>query len=433
MTPRNGASPSRKCACTLAAGLVLAVQLVASAALEPLKLHLLRSDGAVCNDGSPAGFYYRAPQSSSTASRWLIHLQGGSWCYSTETVSATRRSLARRPSPAAADVPSRQCAARNRTTPTLMSSRQWAGAMEADGVLASPRWGSGHVVFVRYCSSDAWMGDGRAFGGWQFRGKAIVGALIGALRAANFSGGIGHAEDVLLSGCSAGGRGMVGNADYLADLIADSVAAVHDDAAHCRRGDADAAGEGALAACVSAHRRLAIRALFDSAWWLDTIAPAMPNVMPFVNQSRIMMAAVNMRPNRACIEAVGAEHAWQCLFEHHAIPFIRTPFLSNTFQYDAFQLQWNTDGHFDERDPRMCRYAEAFRAAMLDTLHSVLPLRDSVLFAPACYLHCATEDARWTHVAVDGHALADVVDAWSAAAWNASLIARCSGFNCGCA
>ena len=45
-----------------------------------LKLFLLpntQTTGAVCNDGSPAGFYFKA----GNPDLWIVHLQGGGWCY----------------------------------------------------------------------------------------------------------------------------------------------------------------------------------------------------------------------------------------------------------------------------------------------------------------------------------------------------------------
>eukprot|EP01060_Flectonema_neradi_P033917 TRINITY_DN5808_c0_g1_i7.p2 TRINITY_DN5808_c0_g1~~TRINITY_DN5808_c0_g1_i7.p2 ORF type:complete len:138 (+),score=15.93 TRINITY_DN5808_c0_g1_i7:37-450(+) len=48
-----------------------------------LELYLMNdkvSDGAVCLDGSPAGYYYR----NGASDMLQIHLEGGGWCYDEE-------------------------------------------------------------------------------------------------------------------------------------------------------------------------------------------------------------------------------------------------------------------------------------------------------------------------------------------------------------
>ncbi|KAH9589592.1 hypothetical protein MS3_00002605 [Schistosoma haematobium] len=48
------------------------------------QLYLLNNNGAKCNDGSSAGYYYR-PAKYTTVSRWLIFLEGGWYCFDEET------------------------------------------------------------------------------------------------------------------------------------------------------------------------------------------------------------------------------------------------------------------------------------------------------------------------------------------------------------
>ena len=43
---------------------------------------------AVCVDGSPAAYYF-APGASTGASTWIVHLEGGGWCY--DDVSCAKR------------------------------------------------------------------------------------------------------------------------------------------------------------------------------------------------------------------------------------------------------------------------------------------------------------------------------------------------------
>ncbi len=43
---------------------------------------------ARCLDGSPYAFYLRPSSSSSSASKWVFHMEGGGWCDSTASCLA---------------------------------------------------------------------------------------------------------------------------------------------------------------------------------------------------------------------------------------------------------------------------------------------------------------------------------------------------------
>ena len=44
-------------------------------------------------------------------------------------------------------------------------------------------WAGAHLVYVPYCSSDAWVGDATSSFGFQFRGQRIIAALLAQLQA----------------------------------------------------------------------------------------------------------------------------------------------------------------------------------------------------------------------------------------------------------
>jgi hypothetical protein len=102
---------------------------------------------------------------------------------------------------------------------------------------ANPGFFDAHKVFVPYLSGDAHFGtrtEAYTFpsdpahpeqprGAYFFSGHLILENIIHVLRnnvtfTAN-GGGIGAASDVLLTGCSAGGAGVRGNADWLLDTL----------------------------------------------------------------------------------------------------------------------------------------------------------------------------------------------------------------------
>lgn len=40
-----------------------------------------KNAGAVCLDGSPPGYWIRKATTPQSANKWIVHLQGGGWCY----------------------------------------------------------------------------------------------------------------------------------------------------------------------------------------------------------------------------------------------------------------------------------------------------------------------------------------------------------------
>ena len=110
--------------------------IIASACAMPLKLVMLGdaalNDGAVCLDGTPAGYYIRYG-SGQHATDFIVHLEGGGWCTS----------------PA-------DCA--SRATTALGSSKQWPSSLNLDGFLSddltvNPAFASFTTVFVP-CTID---------------------------------------------------------------------------------------------------------------------------------------------------------------------------------------------------------------------------------------------------------------------------------------
>ena len=58
-----------------------------AAAAEKLQLVLVdaRARDASCLDGSPPGYFLRAQRAGSpNASKWIVHMQGGGWCWDTD-------------------------------------------------------------------------------------------------------------------------------------------------------------------------------------------------------------------------------------------------------------------------------------------------------------------------------------------------------------
>ena len=177
----------------------LCIALLATAAFPcvgTFRLVPLPDPVAKCNDGSPYMYYARPATRALNQDRWILHLQGGGWCYDAAS-----------------------CSRRWGQSPELMSSKYAPLAMTAGGLLSDDvpawHWTGAHKVYLPYCSSDAWMGSREAGSetfGWHFRGHDI---LRGVLRRLVGTGQFTGASEVLLSGCSAGARGLMVHLDLL--------------------------------------------------------------------------------------------------------------------------------------------------------------------------------------------------------------------------
>lgn len=156
---------------------------------------------ARCNDGTAAGYYPVSGSGSGSAvdaKTWVVFLEGGSWC--------------------ASDA---ECASR---PANLSSSGAWATSIAPSGILSAdisqnPHFSSFNRVDVPYCSSDVFSGDeaSPAAGKFQFRGRAVIDAVVGDLKVTYGFGAPG--STVLLAGASAGGVAVLVTADRIAAAL----------------------------------------------------------------------------------------------------------------------------------------------------------------------------------------------------------------------
>ena len=52
--------------------------------------------GAACLDGSPPGYFIRSASAGSNSSKWVVHMQGGGWCWDVPERADHGRSCANR-------------------------------------------------------------------------------------------------------------------------------------------------------------------------------------------------------------------------------------------------------------------------------------------------------------------------------------------------
>ena len=156
---------------------------MAATQLRVVPASLATARGAVCLDGSPPAYWYQPPrpQAATDNVSWLIHLDGGAWCYD-----------------------ERDCAGRARSekgSSTKLKRRYWPYSGLLDGNAAvNPTFAGFHRVNLAYCDGSSFTGDraepvvtasGEKL---YFRGKRVLALLLDELLAA----GLRHARRLLL-------------------------------------------------------------------------------------------------------------------------------------------------------------------------------------------------------------------------------------------
>jgi hypothetical protein len=117
----------------------LALILLECAQCKPANLVMLESPGdAVCLDGTTPGYYYRQGIGNGTKG-WIIHLEGGGWCYS--EAECLERSYSK-----------------------LGSSESWPHTADFSGFLSdnsstNPDFYDWNVVYIKYCDGASFTGN----------------------------------------------------------------------------------------------------------------------------------------------------------------------------------------------------------------------------------------------------------------------------------
>jgi hypothetical protein len=311
--------------------------------------------GLVCNDGTPAGYYVRRG-SGEGSSRWLIHLEGGGFCY---------------------DVAS--CDQRQLDLPQFMTSGGWAATKSGDGAQSSsalwnPDFHDANHVYLPYCSSDVWSGDREASpatGGRHFRGGRILRAVIDALTdpATTPSPNLADAGEVLFSGTSAGGIGVQANVDWLVGRL-----------------------PGAT-----------VRGLNDAGWFPD-VDPYDPGIVPLRDQLGLGYAWWSATVDASCAAAhPGAEG--RCYVGPDVHAEIAAPFFVQASQGDLIVLGFL--GAVFPFDAGESAYAAAYATALRESLAPV-----AAAFSSDTWIHGLLMGVTFWLTAVDGVSFRDTVGNW---------------------
>jgi len=357
---------------------------------QQLTLYRIWDAEALCNDGTASGFYYLPANDTAKQHLWLVYLEGGQWCYDNAT-----------------------CHARLQGDAMLASSRSWDKGVKLGGIFDGDAkrnpWAGAHLVYLPYCSSDAWVGNaGPESNSWgfYFRGQRILEAALKQLQegvevttlevvrfpnhthathtvTANYS--LTAADHVLFSGCSAGSRGAMFSIDSVQAMLPAGAPPV--------------------------------LGFFDSPLWVD-LEPLAPGIVSLENETQQVFNLVNAsaRLGAACAAAYPGEEGWRCLYGQYRVPYIATPYLLSASQFDKFQLPYNEGSNPPYAPGPNLSYALAFQQAVRAVVLE-LPTRAqarSAVYSSACFKHCTSTlayGAFWG-VKVDGVSLKDFLAAW---------------------
>ncbi|CAH8607123.1 unnamed protein product [Heterobilharzia americana] len=325
------------------------------------KLFLLSNDGARCNDGSPAGYYYR-PAKHAAINNWIIFLEGGWYCFDAET-----------------------CFLRESNAFSLFSSKFWPKSRSLGGILSSdsnanPNYHGFHSVFIPYCSSDLWTGKmANRSGEFYFHGSRILAAVIDNLPWHNAV----YTEKVIFAGSSAGGIGVLMNVDRLGRKLFSRI------------------GHPVL-----------VSGIIDSSWFIHIPAyqeSKCVNAFECPPEEGIHrgMKFWNARIPKACRKVHPKGQKWKCYLAPFMYPHLKTPVYIVQSLFDEAQMQMSkvpllTGGTYSK-----WAYIQNLGKEVARSLQSA-----GGVFAPSCLDHEILTKNNWVHKMIGTISLVNAIKAW---------------------
>mmetsp|Transcript_4843 Transcript_4843/g.8364 ORF Transcript_4843/g.8364 Transcript_4843/m.8364 type:complete len:648 (+) Transcript_4843:219-2162(+) len=350
-----------------------------------LKKHVLdqtKYPEAVCNDGSPAAYFFDDASDLGHSTLWLLLLQGGSWCTDESScahrVEDTEDTLRKDGEKFQQDV--------TKVGGFATSSDMWASTLDASGLFAAPPCSNlfgANVVWLPYCSSDAWMSSRPASNetfNLHFQGANIVKAVMNELAVTH--GLILQAEDeeteppvVVLGGYSAGGRGAMIHLDNLKKVVAN----------------------------ITSHtpKTINVYGLLDSPVWVN-IDPSITgqdfdgdsNLVQQAKQAIDLFDIKDELLDDDCLHDNAGEE-WKCIFAQYRLKYISNPYTLITSSRDLFVTTMEgqmegplTDANSSHYSDRKLAFLEELDRLIRETLVEVKELHpENTVFLFSCIDH----------------------------------------------
>lgn len=368
--------------------------------LHLMKDHGLSGMGAVCLDGTDAGFYFAPAANASDANNWQLYFQGGGWCY--DEVDCWGRAGS-----------------------NLGSSQNWPSSVSADGIMSdncgvNPDFCNFNRVFLAYCDGNSFAGNRdqpvKVMGpdGTQrdlyFRGRRVLDAVLETLMPM----GLEKAERVLLTGCSAGGLAAYLHTDYVHEQLTSRVPTLR------------VFKSAPISGFFLRHDTVEGKAVYEAEM-----------------KSIFLLSNATHGLNNKCVQAMtGSE--WKCNFADMAYQFTE----ANIFPLNSALDSWQTicvwtaelvpgfpnqttiaNGNCSaaagweqcSKNPEQCtsdqitkanQYITDFQTVMSSSV--VHNKAGNGAFVHSCHTHCEAQTAAWNTFAVDGVTMQQAVSSW----WN---------------
>lgn len=311
---------------------------------------------ALCNDGTPAAYYFR-PATQEHVNDWVVFLHGGGACGSDST-----------------------CADRAKESPRYVSSGNHPETIRQEGIFSSsasenPDFYNWNHVEIIYCSSDLWVGDatGTVNGeDWEFRGKNIVQAVIEDLQKDDVleTAVLNPGDRLLLSGSSAGGGGVTNNLDRVAALLPG----------------------------------VEVKGFIDSSFGFDIEPYEEPEEMLGITPENLL-GFQNLKADESCVADHAADKTY-CSNLDNIYPYIETPVFVFNNQFDRNRL--NNYGINKSNDSAQTNWVQnVYHPAFLEAIADVNPL-----FSPTETFHTMLTNERFFTTEIDGVSVAEAFTDW---------------------
>eukprot|EP01050_Picozoa_sp_SAG11_P002168 SAG11_NODE_105_length_16528_cov_4.337635_13_plen_329_part_00 len=180
---------------------------------------LMTDPMALSLDGTPAYYYIRrAAPGSINASKFVIHIQGGGWCSSTQSCTSRAAGNLGSSDPKKTKENSVQGGKQDLMAVHGCQNNRWCGALMVNDPATNPYAHDWNAVLLRYTDGASWIGNQLepTEGGLYFRGAYSLRAIMRSLTTKH---GLGQATEVLIGGDSAGGLATFIHIDAFADHI----------------------------------------------------------------------------------------------------------------------------------------------------------------------------------------------------------------------
>ncbi|KAE8099400.1 hypothetical protein FH972_017385 [Carpinus fangiana] len=308
-------------------------------------LHNAKDRGALCLDGSPAGYHFQKGFGSGS-NNWLLHIE--------VFTSFPSKSILN----------------------PLGSSKYMERQVPFSGILSrdpaqNPDFFTWNKVKIRYCDGASFAGHPESENGTGlfFRGQLIWEALMDEL----LSLGLSSAKQALLSGCSAGGLASLIHCDDFPKFL---------------------------------PKDATVKCLSDAGFFLDEKDVLGNQVIGSFYHDVVQLQGVAKSLHKDCIARMEPHKAGfillLCLFPREIIKNIKTPVFLVNPAYDFWQIQnilvpeasdphhsWqNCRLNIDKCNPSQIATLQGFRSSLLEALGEFQKSKEGGMFINSCFVHC---------------------------------------------